>query len=647
MALVRYFVSAVAVTAALAFFASKGVTAPSESAPVAAGAGPHAQPAVAFPTTGDGLPVMQLGMGSGVADPFINVIKYEDSSWSAPEAAALGAENFTADWMPKAVPPRAPYIESASFRSGAHSSPALLPYYAGTWVVEWDGDANAAFALVWANEVTTKRVGSNRIEGAFPAKMNGARRSKVRFTRIGEGGVSNLKVYRKEHEALLKAGGLLAPDFAAYCARYKVLRTLDLQAVNINWQRTADQFAPLDAPGWRPANFEKQKTGPRGFPPEPMFQMAMECGSALWMHFPGQAGAGPEFDADDIFKNADDGTTGDVKGALHSLSRAKAKEIIASPEWDRIAARIADALIASGYPEDRRFYLELSNEVWNFGSPFWRTTHYFQGIGMAVAPEPMKGERFRIGYGYAAARMAEAFEKALADRGRRQAWVPVIAGQMANARRTELALEGYKMYFEERGADPAPWLKIAGVATASYYQGALHMKKGIVTPGLGESPPDAWLREIRADPDGLAKRAADRIIDGPASTQGTLAWIVNRRDQQEKTAKAFGAFLLGDYEGHDHDGGNPPAALRNEPDYVNWVERYRYGPEGERVTRAWVEALRKQNPEAVIANFYGVSPGDQEPDETDTVLESPWADGFYGEDNGRTRAFGEYLRKPK
>ncbi len=653
MTLAKYFLAAVAATAALALVVSNA----SVSSPAAAPASvkvatshnlPHHQPKVSFPNTDDGLPIMQLGVGAGLEAPFINVIKDGSINWNANgpglpklEIAAFAAEGGTdAAWMPRKFPSGYQRIAGMPFRDGART-PALQPYYAGRWVIEWDGDARLAFGLIDLKKVKVSHPAKNRIEGVFPP--SGVNNASVVINQLGDG-FSNLRVYRKENEAALKAGRLLSPDFAAYASRYKVLRTLDLQAVNINWQRTADQFAPLDSPGWRPANFEKVKAGPRGFPPEPLFQMAMETNTALWMHFPGQAGAGPEFDADDIFKNIDDGSTGDVKGALSSLSRVKAREIVASPEWDRIAARIADALISSGYPEDRRFYLELSNEVWNFANPFWRSTHYFEGIGRGVSNG---AQGFRYGYGYATARMAEAFEKALAERGRKQAWVPVIAGQMANPGMNRGALVGYKAYFEDRKLDAAPWLKIAGVAAASYYQGALNATHGVAKALPGEAPPDAWLREIKTDPDGLARRAADRIVNGPAAQQGTLAWIVARRAQNEKVAQEFGAFLLGDYEGHDHDNPNPPGKLRSQPDYVNWVERYRYGPEGERVTRAWVEALRKQNPDAIIANFYGISAGDQEPDETDGILEHPWADGFYGEENGRTKALGEYLRAPK
>ncbi|MEQ8937060.1 MAG: hypothetical protein RIE56_14815, partial [Amphiplicatus sp.] len=628
MTFAKYFFSALAATAALAFVVSKAtVSSPAEAAPAAVNAKaaqslPHQQPKAAFPNTDDGLPIMQLGVGGGYEAPFINVIKDTSVNWNANgpglpklEIGAFAAGGGTdAAWMPRILPPGYKTVAGMPYRDGART-PALQPYYAGTWVIEWDGDARLAFGLINLKKVRVSHPSKNRIEGVFPP--SGVKNASIVVNQLGSE-FSNLRVYRKENEALLKAGKLIAPDFRAYASRYKVLRTLDLQAVNINWQRTADQFAPVDAPGWRPANFDKIKTGPRGFPPEPLFGMAVETDTALWMHFPGQAGAGPEFDADAIFENEDDGTTGDVKGALHSLSRAKAQEIIASPEWDKIAGRIAEALIASGYPEDRRFYLELSNEVWNFANPFWRGTHYFHGIGLGVSNG---AQGFRYGYGYASARMAEAFEKALAERGRKQAWVPVIAGQMANANRSRIALEGYKAFFEERGVDSAPWLKIAGVSTASYYQGALHPTRGVVTAKAGETKEDAWLREVRSDPDGLAKRVADHFISGPVNKSGTLAWIVDRRKKNESAAKAFGAFLLGDYEGGDHDNPSPPAKLRKEPDYVNWVELYRYGPEGERVTRAWIEALRKQNPEAIIANYYGISAGDKEPDKTDTTLE--------------------------
>lgn len=605
----------------------------------AALAAPHPQPPVAFPTTADGLPLMQLGVG-GPEDPFINEVFARDPNWYTTDRGVPKKLKY-ADLVeggfvdphtnyPTAIPKGYPALYGPSFLTKRRDADAVKARYAGKWIVDWKGSADVRIYNL--GPAFWKKAGSNRIEVDVPA--SGVNQAIVEVQSIGKGGFSDLRIYRAENEAALNAGRLLAPRFAALAHGYKVLRTLDMQAVEINWQRTADQFAAVDSLGWKPGDFKKRKLGPRGFPPEPLFKMAVESETALWMHFPGQAGAGEDFDTDAVFSGTD----------LEATAKAQAKDIIASDEWDKIAGRIADALIASGYPHDRRFYLELDNEAWNNAHPFWRTTFYFKGIGNAVSPSGKAGERF--GYGYATARMAVAFDKALADRGRAQAWVPVLAGQNANPRTTLGALKGYSAYFSDRGVDPAPWLKIAGVSTASYFFNGLSGKKGPLTAAPGETIQQTWLRAATEDPDGLAEKVADFLIDSPASVQGSLAWVAAKRAEHQKIAESFGAFFLGDYEGHDHDGAMD--ALRTTPAYVNFVERYRYGPQGKRVTEAWVERLRAQNPGAVIANFVSICEGDVQPEATDTVVESPWCDGYYDEkNNGRVEALGEFLRPAK
>lgn len=597
---------------------------------------PHPQPAVAFPSTADGLPIMQLGVGSGSAEPFIDLTRDRKPDWYTTDRGVPKKLTFTdllaggyldpETFYPVAIPPGYPSLYGPGFLAKSRDADAVKARSAGKWVVDWKGSAE--IGIYNLGSAYWKRVGPNRIEIDVPT--SGVDKAFIEVKSIGAGGFSDLRIYRAEDEAALDAGALLSPRFRAHAHGYKILRALDFTAVEINWQRAVDQFAALDGLGWKPMDFDKDKAGPRGFPPEPLFQMAMEADAALWLNLPGLIGAGPEFDADAVFKGTD----------LEATAKAKAKEIIASDEWDRFAGRVADALIASGYPEDRRFYLELDNEAWNNAHPFWRTTFYFKGIGNAVSPSGKAGERF--GYGYATARMAVAFDKALADRGRAQAWVPVLAGQNANPRTTLGALKGYSAYFEDRGVDPAPWMKIAGVSTASYYFNGLSGSKGPLTAAPGETLQQTWLRLATDDPDGLAKTVADFLIDSPASVQGSLAWVAENRAKHQAAAEAAGATFIGDYEGHDHDGAMD--ALRTTPAYVNFVERYRYGPQGARVTKAWIERLRAQNPGAVIANFVSICDGDVQPDATDTVAEAAWCDGWYGEKNGRVEALGAYLR---
>lgn len=596
---------------------------------------PHAQPPVAFPNTADGLPVMQLGVGSGFQEPFINEVLNGGAGWDAVRSGGgvpnMGTRELyenghidPASGYPVSIPPTHTWYNGPSFRAAARF--ADRRFFAGTWVIDWQGDASVDFELRSRHPNPPRVVrGKNRIELTFDDLAGNAI---ARITRIGPGGISNLRIYRKEWEGLLDAGQRVTPLFREHASRFKVLRTLDFQPANIVIQTRADQFGPLDMPGWKGSFTIRQPYGPRQAPPEALVAMAMETDTALWMHFPGQTGAPAAYEETLLLPDEQP-----ARDRANAIAREHAAGIIASDEWDKIAARIVAALEKEGYPEDRRFYLEVDNEIWNNANPFWRKTHWFDHLGQGL------GMGGRAAYGYATARMALAFERALKDAGRRQAWVPVLAGQHANPTRTRSALEGYRAFWVAQGVDPAPWMKMAGVSTASYFSGALHRRSGFITPREGETHGQAFLREVRADGPGLAKRATDFIIGGP-NVASTFEWYRVRRLQHEAHAKAFGAFFLGDYEGHDHD--TDIGELANNPDYIAWVRAWRYGPEGARLTREWVKRLQGFDREAIVSKFSSVSAG-----AAFTGLEAPWADGaYYGEDNERTKALKEYLRKP-
>lgn len=590
---------------------------------------PHLQPTVAFPTTADGLPIMQLGLGFndywGLEQPWINAAKGNTIRWEATRKS--DGKRLTYDELVAAgaIDPGTRYpvtadglwsIDTAGIFEGVMHGVAPS-YYAGTWVIDWKGVGSAGFSFIAPDAGTFKVISPNRVEGTFAAPGT---RGAVGVTAASPT-FSDLRVYRKDQEALLNAGKILTPDFVKYASRYKILRTMDMQSANLGWARTADQFIPPEAVGWGVPEPTYSKQLPQAFPYLPLFQMAMETNTALWMHVVGVIGAPAEID--DAYEHVEQ---------IDPIVRAHAKEIVASPEWDRVADKLVDALIRSGYPENRRLYISQNNEGWNWG--FWRKWRYYQSMGQALSNDTQGSD---YGYGFLLGRQTHAIEKALAKRGRKQAWVSVMERQAASPYTTEDALKGYIAYFESQGMDPKPWLKIVGVSVASYYGGALRLNSGVVTAQAGETLPQAWLREIATDPDGLSKRVADWLING--SSDWSLSYAAAKQADHQKIAEKYGAFYVSSYEGESHD--DAPAELRDVPAYISWLESFRYGPQGERVTKAWVETMYAQNPSAGIANYFGVSPPVSAPG-----LLAPWADGFtYTEENGRTRGLAPFLRK--
>jgi hypothetical protein len=527
--------------------------------------------------------------------------------------------------LPKAIPQGRTAIRSGLFRFGSRYYPR---HYAGDYVIEWEGDADLRFGFGHQNQ---RRVGRSRVEAYFhPADESW---SNVEITRIGSGGLRNLRVYRKEHEARVKAGETFDPRFLAYASRYKVLRTLDIQAAVISDIRSAGRLKKKGQAGYgAPAvAVPGAPDAPVGAPIEVLFDLAMAADAALWMHVPTLLGAPSVFD--------ELGIESPRRGELRATAKARFAEIFASSEWRAFADEIVRALEASGYPENRMLYLEVSNEVWNFAHPFWWPTNYFWGIGDAL------GDRgYSYGLGYAVAHWTATFDGALKAAGRAQAWTPVLAGQMANPETTKGALAGFRRYFEDRGQNPRSWLARVGVSTASYYHGALE-PDGVVKVAAGENYRAKWLAAVVADPVGLAQRLGDWYVNGSDRQVGAIPYLVRMRNENQRLAEEAGAFFLGDYEGENHENGG--GDLKSEPAFVNWMENWRRGPDGERTARAWVEALYRQNPDAIIANYKGIGPSDPEGDSPgDRILVDPWYDGFYGETNGRTRALDANLRGP-
>ncbi len=609
-----------------------------------------AQPtAKTFPNTADGLPLTQLGL-NGIAywvyeDQFLNLLKQSDYAFAAsrnwPDGTTQSFEDMYAaglidkeTMVPTAIPESFSMVRTGLFRGGARYWPE---YYAGTYVFDWEGDAAARCGF----SAPTRKVGTNRIECDYPATDTNW--SNIELTRIGSG-FKNPRLFRKENEALINAGVVFDPKWLSLIARYKIIRTMDIQNANNSWMRSVDESAKKSFLAWG-ANDSYSATAAalgikRGIPLEALFDMAVASDTALWLNVPGILGA-PQVFIDEV-----GALSAWQTGQTWIRARAKenAQEIIASPEWRNYADEIARSMKAANYPASKTLYVELWNEVWNTAHPWWKMTFYNSGLAEGIGG--VEGLPYRYGYGYMTAMFAVHLDAALKAAGRAdQSWVMVLAGQNANPETTRSALLGFKRYFKEKGIDPAPYLARLGVSTASYFYDAMAMdlKTGLF-PAESDAARDAqWLAAIKADPEGLARRLTDRIAAAPASTFGGIAWAAQMRAAHEKLSLDAGAFFLGDYEGHDHF--MPPGSLGANPIFVNWFEDWRSGPEGERLTKAWADALLAQNPNAVLSNYHSIGARDPEgASKSDNQLASPWIDAAPGEENGRTRGLEHFLR---
>lgn len=593
-----------------------------------------------YPDTSDGRPIMQLGIQGFdnnfvTEEAFTNVALLMGNSWSA-EGGSEPPRNYAALWkggfierstnIPRAIPAGYKRIRSGLFRDGRHY-PA---HYAGTYVLEWEGDADLQFGFglpkcPQAGKSCQTRLSRNRAEATFVATDRTW--SNFEITRIGGAGLRDIRLYRKKNEAHLKAGGMFNPQFIAYARRYKIIRTLDVQSASVSTLRSVDGLKKAGMFGhggsWRMN--KDAPAAPIGAPLATLFRLTIVANSALWMHVPPYLGAPASYDT---LPNSE----------TRAYAKANFGKIASSPEWRKWADETVRALKSSGYATNRTLYIELANETWNNAGPFWKTWAYYLGLGDALGN---KSSSYSLGY--LSAHYAVQFDAALKAQGRSQAWVIVLAGQMANPGTTKAALDGFRRYFSDKRIDPAPYLRRAGVSTASYYSDTFTKTHGLFTAANETELKAKWLAAITSDPAGLARKIEDRLVNGSDQKIGTIPFLVRMRKLHQKNATDAGAFFLGDYEGGSHD---QTEWLNSDPRIVNFVENFRRGAHGERVDRAWIEAMRRQNPKAVIANYRGVSLGDPEgANGSDKSIAASWDDGFYNDPNGRTRALDSYLRR--
>lgn len=601
----------------------------------------------------EGRPTMQLGLG-GPWSPWIleSALLNVSRNWSGWTAIGEGRPemDMAALWnagyinkktlMPTGIPKGYDYIRGGLFRFGARFYP---DYYAGKWVVEWSGDADVRLGFGYMNlKNRLTREGSRRI--VFDFAPNDENWMNIEITRIGDGGLQSLSIHRIENDSAAKAGEIFDPEFLGHACRYDVLRAMDVTYSMKSSTRSAQMMTPYEAGIWgRSVELDRDAPDmPLGPPMRALFELAAKCNNSLWYNIAGPIGADSDLDAFSFGPDDEGKPDGD---AIQAAAKSKTQAIIASKAWDGLADEMVDSLKASGYPAGERLIIEVGNEVWNYAHPFWWMTRYYTGIGQSVG-SCCGLLAYSYGQGYAAARYAHAFDAALNRAGRQQAWTMALGAQTANPLTSKSVLAGYRKYFEDRKINPAPWMAKAGLSTTSYYYGALEAD-GLIAKKAGES--DAawaarWLAAVRADPDGLAIKLTNWHLSA-TPRQGNLEWNAQMRATQRQIAEEAGAYFLGDYEGGSHETGGVKRHLEREPDFVNWLEQWRWGPQGEKVTRAWIERMHAADPDAIIANFASICAVDPQGEaDTDKELESPWCDNFYGEQNGFTRGIEPFLR---
>jgi hypothetical protein len=508
-------------------------------------------------------------------------------------------------------------IKIGEVRGGA-LSPSAGDYYKGKWILEWDGDGD--LALQGAVGPIT-RISANRIEEDYDPTLHGRAAPLVFISRIGPAGVSNIRFYRGEHEALLAAGKVFTPEWIADISRFDAFRPMNWTGVNGDVEITAAD-RPL-------ANSQFYING--RVPDEILVGAAIDTGTQLWLNAPGLLGCPASIAS--TMRDVNLPTATRVAAAAGAFDA-----IMASPEPLNWARKIVALLNSSGYPVERPIFIELDNEVWN--SKQWASTDLHSGIGRVLSqryPQLALPGNARNGYGYRSAQFASAFAQALAEAGRgNQIWTMVLAVQTVQPNRTPDIFSTIPLYSPAIGA--AEPMSRYGVSTTNYFSGSFLWNPDDLLFGVKMDQASwlqRWQAELAADPVAFRQKLNDYLLS-PTPMRANLAFYKANVRAHQAVAEAAGARWIGNYEGDSHEKLDQnlvsnPAALAL---FRSWHESDEYG----RIIRAIGDDVRQMNPNAFIANY--VFCGKRRSPDTPWVECTPW------DKSGADNAAWDALLKP-
>jgi len=506
--------------------------------------------------------------------------------------------------------PEGAFIDLGFARGAAKAAPV---YFSGKWVVTWDGTGTVEIALGASKSIVKKS--ENRLE--FWAKTEDPW-TRVHITNIGPECVHNVRAFRASDETLVQQGRVFRQHFIDFVSAHDVVRTIDWSASNNSHIRSIDQVTPWGSAFWGEKGFAPLRSdGPFTYtaskkpvrhaiyasaPLKLHFRLAKRTGAALWYNIPPMLGR-PAFPGDVDWSNPKS-----FDYVAQARQPSVAGPTLTSIEWARFADALVAELIAEDYPEDRLLYLEIGNEVWNRAFPFYKHSNHFGGLGLYLQDTRADypgGSPMRVAYGYVTAMFAEQFAAALERANRKQAWKMVVATQTVwPDGRLKPALDGLVWYNETDAKRPQPRDRF-GYATTSYYSGGFYYTKDNLLFGEKYASKQAWrerwLAELEADPEALAARIEDYLINGPEA-QHTIRHVIARHRENERMAKRYDIDFIGDYEGSSHDNIRDKV-LSKDPTVVDFYRAWMRSDRAARVQAAMNEALLKEAPSAILANY--------------------------------------------
>lgn len=529
-------------------------------------------------------------------EPFINLIKAGRNYWEGGgmKFIELIGNGYidTKTGYPLSLP-NGEALKTVGYFTPDQFTSQTNPHWDGNWVLECDGDVTLGILHAPSNLV--KRIRNNRIEFT----RNETTRDFFQFTiKEMNGPISNFRLYRKENEEAIKAGKIYNPKYIEAISKYDIVRTMDLQSVNGSIIGKVEDFATLDSMSWSDNDWSAATGEPhfqvpslfQSQPLEATFAIAIESGCKLWHQAPITLGM-----TDKLFSYRPDNDRIDIWASNFAEgAKLKAREILESNEWDRYADAFVEAIINSGYPEDRPIYTSLANEVWNYAGHYFLTTVYAQRMGDALAPQfgMPNGGGFRAGYGILLGRYKLAIDAALKRANRNQKIVFVVEGQAAWIEMTGYALEPLNRYLETIGENWNDHKDDFGVSVASYWG----YNEGVDASGI--------------DPNDL-NALKNHFLNGSENLLGTKANVIKLFKGAISEANKYGVKFIGAYEGGPHFS-KPSTMTKANYDTFMWGE---YGAE---VNVEINKALIDEFGDNIISNYALDGP----------AYGQPWFEGY-------------------
>lgn len=554
-------------------------------------------------------PLMQVGpwypATYNIEEPYLNIIHASSVSWQAQGLTTAALYEQGVIDPRTGLPVRLPdgkWLQLGAYFTSNDIKAAMR--WDGDWVLEWEGEADLHIARV-PNDMQW-RSSKNRIEFTMDLKRAKTTVAMIEVRKL-KTPLTALRLFRKENEALVRAGKIANPVFAAAVSRYDILRTMDLQGAGTDMVHSVGDLPDMAAPFWGNKAWLSANDTPHPFrsaPVEAMMALAVETDTALWAVVPITLGAPLDFYDPSIR----DAKKGQWVQNFRRMAEQNGKTILASPEWDLYADYFVRALIDSGYPETRTLYVTIENEVWNTALQYIAISEYAAGLagGAGFRTEPNIGQT-RLGYGAASARWKLALDAALKRAGRRQDVVYVIEGMQGWTQPNAWALEGTRRWMEAQGEKWSDHAAAFGTSVSSYWgDGGRKLQPG--------------------EEKDFGAAIENFVLNGTARQTGTRATVLRAFREETRLAAKEGARFIGAYEG---------GASQTKPEGVSDADyqAFMWGETSGRINKAVNDALAAEFPGVILSNYVLAGP-----------RSAPWFDGLPGEDNPYSLSWEPYLR---